>query len=695
MIQRRRGGSQIGDLAWLINRLRRMSAVETCGRFRDELIKLQWRFENFRPKPPMRPRALPTAGFELPRYDALPLTIGIDSLRDLRETAERLMAGEAFVLGETSDRLGKNPDWFIDIRSGKRAPDGQYCFDIPYRESHVLGEIKYIWEPSRHHHLTVIAAAYYVYREERFAQRIERHLRSWWTENRFLRGVHWTSGIEIGMRLIAWVWLRRLLAGWPGTAALFERNRDFCDQLYWHQAYLAALPSRGSSANNHRVAEAAGLFAAATAFPIFEESARWRSTAAHAIETEIVRQSFPDGLNRELATSYHGLTLELFLVAGSEDNPSEPALAPAVWRGIAAMVDAVAAMVDRCGRPPRQGDDDGAFALVVDGAGFDRWRSLLATGEALFGRQEWWPHLPPYRDLRSALLASRAGPHLALGRSSARTNLFAEGGMVLLRDIEPREDELWCRCDHGPLGFLGTAAHGHADALSLELRLGGTDILSDPGTYTYSYHDQDGWRDYFRSTRAHNTLELDGVDQCRSGGPFLWLDRPRSTLERLDGLDTGSTAEWVASHDGYERLRPAATHRRAVRLDRRCRSLEIVDSLSGAGQHRARLFFHLGPQIGCRLEGTTAYLEWLGDGCPHHAVLYLPTELQWHLHSGETKPILGWYSAGFGLREPSFVLVGRGLLADQSLVTRVAFGAVAGVSAETSETDALGSGHSR
>ena len=43
-------------------------------------------------------------------------------------------------------------------------------------------------------------------------------------ENPFLSGVHWTSGIELGVRLISLAWIRRLLADWPGVAGLFEQT---------------------------------------------------------------------------------------------------------------------------------------------------------------------------------------------------------------------------------------------------------------------------------------------------------------------------------------------------------------------------------------------------------------------------------------------------------------------------------------
>jgi hypothetical protein len=56
------------------------------------------------------------------------------------------------------------------------------------------------------------------------------------------------------------------------------------------------------------------------------------------------------------------------------------------------------------------------------------------------------------------------------------------------------------------------------DALSLEVRHDGVDIVADPGTYCY--HGEPAWREWFRSTAAHNTVEMAGVSQAESGGPF-------------------------------------------------------------------------------------------------------------------------------------------------------------------------------
>jgi uncharacterized heparinase superfamily protein len=230
--------------------------------------------------------------------------------------------------------------------------------------------------------------------------------------------------------------------------------------------------------------------------------------------------------------------------------------------------------------------------------------------------------------------------------------------MVLLRDPEPGPDELWCRADHGPHGYLSIAAHAHADALAIEVRSGGVDLLADPGTYCYGA--EPSWRAYFRSTLAHNTLEVGGVDQSVAAGPHLWTRQARAELEEASGLDEGPVAAWQAAHHGYRRLRPSAVHRRRVLLDRRERRLVVEDRLDTEGGHDCRLAFHLGPEVACTLENGQAVLEWSGDHNRRRAILALPGALTWSRLEGETDPKAGWYSPTFGVRVPTVTLLGAG-----------------------------------
>ena len=448
-----------------------------------------------------------------------------------------MLRGEWEVLGVVRTDM-ERPDWFRDPVTGRRSAPDRYAFRIDHRSEEQTGNVKQVWEISRLQHLTLLATAWSLTRDERYARRVAEQLRSWWQENPFLSGIHWTNGIELGIRLISLAWIRRLLDDWPGVGDLFERNGLAVRQIQWHQQYLAALRSRGSSANNHVVAEAAGQLVASCAFPWFPESDRWRRTSARLLERELLRNTFPSGINRELASDYHCFVAELGFLAAVEAEVSGHPLSPAAWQRLGAMADSAAALLDERMRPPRQGDSDEGRALLLDAPTPNSWPSLLALADALVGRLDWWPRPPA--DAGSAIIGALMPARRQIeGRPAQRPSRFADAGITLLRTTG--EQEIWCRCDGGPHGFLSIAAHAHADALSVEVRYAGVDILADPGTYCY--HGERAWRSYFRSTIAHNTAETrrpeltppTAVRSCGYGMRTPGRSRSSTTATSRDG----------------------------------------------------------------------------------------------------------------------------------------------------------------
>ena len=657
-------------LGWYVRRVARMSPAEVAWRTRDQLVRAAWRPRQVRPGHSAAFAALP--GGERVFSATLPAgtadRVPAEPRAAVLAAADRLLAGEWEVLGVRREDLVA-PDWFLDPVTGRRSDPGRYAFRIDHRAEEQVGNVKQVWELSRLQHLTLLAAAWYLSHDERYARRVADQLRSWWRENPFLSGVHWTSGIELGIRLICLAWIRRLLADWPGAAALYEQDGLAVRQIRWHQQYLATFRSRGSSANNHVIAEAAGQLVASCAFPWFRQSTRWRRSAARLLESELAKNTFPSGIGRELASDYHGFVGELGFLAAAEADASGHPLSEATWRRLCAMADTAAALADVQLRPPRQGDSDEGRAVLLDAPDRDRWASLLAVAGELVGPLDWWPD--PSRDVAStlvgALAPSRHQP--ADGRPAQRPSQFRDAGITLLRTRAGDLPEIWCRCDGGPHGFLSIAAHAHADALSVEVRYGGVDILADPGTYCY--HGEPDWRAYFRSTLAHNTVEVGGRSSSSAGGPFLWSRH--AAAQETEVVDEGDFASWAAWHDGYAVLEPPVRHRRSVLLDRASRIIDIVDQLEDSG-HDIRLAFHLGPDVQAELSDSCAQLSWPAAVTPGTARLELPLGLRWTLHRGETDPILGWYSPGFGQRLPACTLIGCGRsVSAVPLITRLEF----------------------
>lgn len=676
------------DPTWYLKRLASMSPTEVVGRLEDEGRRRLWRAR--RPGAPAA--VVPT------RLPVVPpqLLAGVEATAkaSVVAAADRLLEGRWSIFGRERDDATATLDYFHDPLTGRRAPDTTYSFDINHRDEEVVGNIKFVWEPARHQHLSMLAVAYALTGDERYATRIDVELRHYWATNPFLQGIHWTSGIELGIRLISWVWIRRLLDGWAGAPALFEENPTFRDQLGRHHQWLGSFGAHGSSANNHLIAEAAGQFVAAAAFGLFGDSDRWRDEAAAELAAELPAQTFSDGLNRELASDYHGLVFELALAAWVEAAVVGHDLADRLARPLARMSEALQAVVDERGEPHRQGDSDDAFGWLVDPIDFDKWGSLLATTHALMTPADWW-HPGSGTDVRTALVqACAAGREpVTADVHRSRPSRFSGAGLTVLRDHPGQFEggQLWCMFDHGPHGFLSTAAHAHADALAVEIRCGGVEVVADPGTYCY--HGEREWRDHFRSTIAHATVTIGGGDQSDIGGPFLWTRKAESVPGPASGLNDGSAASAEAGHDGYEPL--GLRHERSVRLDREARTIAVADTLVEAGGARAadaaqptiEKTFPLGPTVQVTLdqEAGVARLEWPGHS--NHATVTLDENLSWRVVHGRETPPLGWYSARFGSKEPSSVLIGSApsVVPGETYTTVFAFQSDATKSDETEE----------
>jgi hypothetical protein len=667
-------GTGTSKLSWYTRRLGRMSPAEAAWRVREQAVRRAWARRQVRPGdldsiPPL-PAARPSSErrFTAVLPPSAAKLVPDRAVSAIISDADRMLKGEWEMLGVVRTDM-ERPDWFRDPVTGRRSAPEAYAFSLDQRDESAVGNIKQVWEVNRLQHLTLLAAAWYLTGVDAYAVRVAEQLQSWWRENPFLSGINWTCGIELGVRLINLTWIRRLLDGWPGVADLFEGNDLALRQIFWHQQYLATFVSRGSSANNHVIAEAAGQLAASCAFPWFDDSERWRRESSLLLDRELTRNTFPSGINRELASDYHGFVAELGFFAAIEASAAGTPLSDRAWKLLCAMTDCMAALVDEQGRPPRQGDSDDGRVVIIDAPQHDRWPTLLALGGALFGRLDWWPQIVP--DAGSALvgaLLGRDGPvREVAGRADRRPSRFPDAGLTILRTDAARSPEIWCRCDGGPHGFLSIAAHAHADALSVEVRYGGLDVLADPGTYCY--HGEPEWRSYFRSTIAHSTVEIGGGNQSAECGPFMWSRHAR-TVE-IDVPD--AALNWTAEHDGYGALRPRAWHRRSVRLDPDARAIDIADVIDGGG-HEVRMAFHFGPLVRVSLDGTHAELSWPDAVVPGSARLELSAGLGWRAHRGEADPILGWYSDGIGRKTPAVTLVGTGQCRrDTPLMTRLEF----------------------
>lgn len=102
-------------------------------------------------------------------------------------------------------------------------------------------------------------------------------------------------------------------------------------------------------------------------------------------------------------------------------------------------------------------------------------------------------------------------------------------------------------------GLHGKGGHAHNDKLSFGLSMDGMILFSDPGTYLY--HPDPEWRNYFRSTKVHNTIHVPGCEQNSwingRKGIFRMTDQSKSEILKFD--KEGLVARFAGVH--YEHLR--------------------------------------------------------------------------------------------------------------------------------------------
>ena len=255
-------------LGWYLQRLRRMSAAEVSARVQMAARQRYW--ANPARRPPGLATLLPGARAPQPsasrRADAPQTTPGASrSDRRRRPAAGGRLAG----VPPRARRSSPAPDWFRDPLTGRVAPAHDYAFAVPFRDE----------AQGRQHQIrlgTVPPPGDHLARLRLVADR----------PRRLRRARRAASALLVGQQPVPH---RRALderhrgracgcCPGPGSArcspigpaspALFDANDAFAGQLYHHQLYISAFHSRGSSANNHLIAELAGVASAAVrAFP--------------------------------------------------------------------------------------------------------------------------------------------------------------------------------------------------------------------------------------------------------------------------------------------------------------------------------------------------------------------------------------------------------------------------------------------
>lgn len=585
----------MSQIAWYLKRIRIMTIRELMFRIRQQLTLLsllgQYMFSTGMVRPPADSAEF---GFCTSREARLP-TLAFDIVA-LKQASNTLLKGEIQVANGAWR-------WEDSVESWHRAPDTgrswprRFFGSINYREGNSFGDVRQLWEPSRLQqlvNLALLADASSGSERDQAVQMVRTQLDSWVEFNPPLAGVHYISAMECALRMIAVCHTLDILRDDLGDSAPWE---VLVRIIASHAPLIERRLSLHSSAGNHTVAEAAGLVYAGLLFPEMTGAKRWLETGTSILADAARTQVLPDGGGVEQALRYHLFNIQLLSL--------------------------VEALLEHCGRQ----------AQIEISEAVNRGNRFLGALALDGGR------LPPIGDGDSGHALSeylRFAVNSDEPITQART--FHDSGYTVAHIGSTASVRVVF--DHGSLGMAPAYGHGHADALSLILSSDGKDVLVDTGTYTYT-GDQD-WRRYFRGTRAHNTVTVDGKDQALQNGCFLW-SRPFRARLLASEIDESACGRLVAEHDGY--CEAGVRHARGIAW-MRDQWLIVWDGLFGDGVHDLALHWHM--TIPPNWHGPDTFDLQLPGG----AVTVRCQGGRISSHSGERAPITGWRSPSYGTIEP-------------------------------------------
>ncbi len=561
-------------------------------------------------------------------------------------SADAICRGEFDILGYGRLSFGSPVNWQLDAISGLAAAAAHWSMINPLAPGQV-GDSKVVWELNRHQWLLDLGQAWRLTGDERYAEFAASQVRDWMDHNPPGFGINWSSSLEVAMRLISWCWALFLLRGSKALTPVL-----FLDMLAWIQAHANHVErylSQYFSPNTHFTGEALGLFYAGTLLPEFHGASRWCSLGSEILVAEMERQVYSDGVYFEQSTCYQYYTVEIYLhylILARRNKLTVP-------EGIAEKLEQMVEFLLHVRRPdgsvPQIGDTDGGWLLPLMRRSPGDYRALFATAALVFHNRHfaWATGVVAAETLW--LLGSSAQDCWPLLKPAPPPpdplHCFRQGGYVVMRSgWDRRAHQLIF--DAGALGCPVSGGHGHADLLSIQCSAFGESYLIDAGTFCYTA--DAGWRNFFRSTHAHNTVLVDGRGQAEPSGPFSWRSRPSARLRQCESMPGYSLAD--ASHDAYARLDDPVTHRRRV-IFVDARYWLIVDDLNGNAKHRIDLRYQFAP-VPVDIEDD----GWVRASGSSSALLlkaFANTTLDTTINQGDVDPPLGWFSPNYGQRLPA------------------------------------------
>lgn len=335
-----------------------------------------------------------------------------------------------------------------------------------------------LWNFNLHYfeYIHPLAYCYSQTGERKYLEKTAQMIRGWIRQNPRSRGGEGWSAYTVSLRLTNW--MAYLAAVGEKLDASFRKEME--GSIFEQYGYLSGHLEKETLGNHYfenlKTLVLCALFLGDTqSLPIYLD----------AFRKECREEILPDGMHFELSPMYHKIVLEGLLRVAVGLRQAQMADAQ-LERMVRDMLSAAWSMERGLSRTPLFNDSGDNVAKSLN--------ALLACAS------RYLDITPDYRTVFP----------------DSGFYIFTTGPWKLIVDAgQPGPDYI--------------PGHSHCDSMSFELFRDGQPVLVNCGTYAYQCKE----RPYFRSTEAHNTVQIAGVEQSEIWSTFRLARRSKTRVLEL------------------------------------------------------------------------------------------------------------------------------------------------------------------
>lgn len=480
-------------------------------------------------------------------------------------------------------------------------------------------DLEWAWLSNRHSQLSTVFKAYMKTGNPIYAKYADEFLRdfiikSWpYPESKKnSKGLVW-RGLEVSFRTKKWseIFYTSLEIEYFNPATQLMILTSLPEHAHYNRYFH-------SKKGNWLTMEISALASIAAYFPEYKKSAQWINYSIDQMFASMKKQIYPDGVQTELSSSYHNVSLhnfELFYNICQEIGKTLPK----------EYEETLIKMFDYTAKNMRP---DGSRVLNNDsdrGNRTDNNRDIILNALKKFDRPEW------------KYIATKGKS----GSKPLQPSFFYPWAGQLISRSGFDSQAHWSFFDVGPWG----TGHQHQDKLHLSVTAFGTDFLVDSGRFAYRGSVADQYRPYAKSSKAHNVVLID--DKNQNPGP----KNIKTALDKTHYAIHSDYDYAYGDFDDFENLSGSAQHSRAVFYLRNGFWL-VADKIKTDRPRALKFLWHWHPEV--KIKKGKKSIKGLHKNGKLSLTALSDQTFKISEIKGQLEPsVQGWYSPEYNLYTPN------------------------------------------